>query len=189
MRFSLCLNNASLSYWCLLWKTSPHCTYLVRHHTSLQFIESTNNKFLPLQFLHLAQHLYPCNAPACDLLWITPLLSLAVTQQGPQLSQPPLRPFWVVKRQHGSDGEGERVVERKADGDDSLWECFFLEVELQEGHNLCCRQFHPKGLCLLPSMYCVAVTPTLVQHQQWSLEQSFNGCCKAKSDPSRSHQN
>ena len=53
---------------------------------------------------------------------------------------------------------------------------------MQEGHNLCCRRFHPKGLCLLPSMYYVTVTPTLVQHQQWNLEQCVNGCHKAKSD-------
>lgn len=53
---------------------------------------------------------------------------------------------------------------------------------MQKGHNLRYRQFHPKGLCLLPSMYRVTVTPTQVQHQQLSLKQCFNGCHKATSD-------
>ena len=66
------------------------------------------------------------------------------------------------------------MAECKADGDGSLGECFFSEVEkLLEGHNLHCRQSHPMGLCLLPSMYCVTVMSTQVQHRQGSLESYF----------------
>lgn len=124
---------------------------------------------LPLQFLHLVQRLYPCSALTCDLLWTTLLLWPEVKQQGPPLSQLPLHPqSLILKKRHGEEVRG---VVHKADASGSLWECFFLEdASLALHHSLHCHQFHPRDLCLLPSIYrftYLRVLSSWTQHEQW----------------------